>query len=133
MRAELEREADSYTIEWDGDIGAVIHTWTAFTTGQRFRDGCTELLEVIRTRDASKVLIDTRGIQAHDEADKQWLVSEWIPMVIRAGVEYTATVHPDSVIAAMEMEDVAADVADVEGNQLVTGDHDEARRWLAET
>jgi hypothetical protein len=31
------------------------------------------LLDVIRRENESKLLVDTSGIKAHDDADKEWL------------------------------------------------------------
>jgi hypothetical protein len=132
MPRQVAADTEKYTIEIDEDIDAILHTWDAFAAGQEFRDGCNELLDVIRRNDKSKLLVDTSGIQAHDEADKEWLQEEWIPKEIEAGIEYSVTVTGDSVISEMEMEEFVDQAQDLPFTYVMAGDRDEAREWLDE-
>lgn len=132
MSVEVYEEAEHYRIEWDSDLQAVVHFWTDFCTGQDFKDGSNALLEFIRSKDASKMIVDTSGIQAHDEEDKRWLQEVWVPKVADAGVDHSVVVHPDSVISQMEMEDFAQELDGIGLTQYNTSDMEEARRWLAD-
>jgi len=132
MSVQQLRSTDNYTIEYDDDIGAVVFTWDQFTTGAEFREGCEALLDAVRERNTSKVLTDTRGIRAHDAEDQAWMQEDWIPRAQQAGVEHTATVHPDSVIAEMDVEKLVEGADEGLHEPFFTADMDEARRWLAE-
>ncbi len=138
MAREVHAEGEKYRIEWDDDVGALVHTWTGFASGEAFRDGCHELLAAVEERDASKLIVDTSNVQAHDGDDKQWLQEEWTPKTIEAGVEATAMVRSDSVISEMEMDELMGemsedlpDPADGDYDALVTDDMAEARDWIA--
>lgn len=132
MASEVIVDDDKHTIEADDEIDALIHTWTGFSAGQEFRDRCNELLEVIEARDESKLLIDTSGIKAHDEADKQWLQEEWIPKEIEAGIEYSVSVTTDSVISQTEMEEFVDQTSDLPLTYVMASNRSEAREWIAE-
>lgn len=133
MPREVYADTENYTIEYDDDIDAIVHTWTAFAAGEAFREGSNELLDFVRKRDASNMIVDTSGIQAHDEADKKWLQEEFIPQIVDAGIEYSVTVHKDSVVSEMEMEEfVDMTDDDIPMTNVVTGDMAEAREWVAE-
>jgi hypothetical protein len=132
MSTAVLRDADAYTIEYDSELDAVAHTWEEFTSGQEFRDACEELLDCIEQRDTDKVLVDTSGIQAHDDEDQAWLQQDWIPRAIDAGMQYAGMVHSDSVISEMDMEEFMEMVADIPYEPMMTDDIDEARSWLAE-
>jgi hypothetical protein len=132
MAREVHEDTATYTIEWDDDIEAVVHTWNSFSSGQQFRDGCEALLDAIKHYGASRMLVDTREIQAHDKDDQMWLQTEWTPRTIEAGIEATAMVHRDSVISEMELENMMDDMDNVPQEAKVTSDMDEARDWLAE-
>ena len=123
-------DEEAYTITWDDEIDAILHKWEAFVSGQDFRDGCEDLLETIKDQNATKLLVDTQGIQAHDEEDTAWLMEDWLPRVIDAGVMYSVNVYPESVIAEMEMEDVSEQISDTPLTQTMTDDKEEARDWL---
>jgi len=132
MPRQVAADTEKYTIEIDDDIDAIVHTWDEFAAGQEFRDGCNELLDVIRRNDKSKLLVDTSGIQAHDEADKKWLQEEWIPNQIDAGIEYSVSVTADSVISEMEMEEFVDQTQDLPYTYVLAGNMSEAREWLDE-
>lgn len=133
MPRTVTREDSAYTIEWDDDIGVVMHTWEEFVSGAEFRSGCAELADVIEEKGARKLLVDTSGIEAHDDADKAWLQEEWVPRVAEIGLEYSAQVHADSVISQMEMEEFDEEADDDNPlDTFVTGDVGEAREWLAQ-
>jgi len=132
MSTQVAADTQNYTIEVDEEIDAVVFTWNQFVTGQEFREGSNHLLEVIRREDKRKSIVDTSGIKAHDEADKEWLQEEWMPKVIDAGIEYTVSVTGDSVIAEMEMEQFVDQTADLPFTYVLAGDMGEAREWIAE-
>jgi len=132
MPKQVAASTEHYTIEIDEEIDAIVHTWEEFLAGEAFRDGCRELLDVIRQHDKSKLLVDTSGIQAHDEADLQWLEEEFIPAEIDAGIEYSVSVPGDSVISEMEMEEFVDQTSDLPFTYVLAGDLQEAREWLAE-
>jgi len=132
MPRQVAADTEQYTIEIDEDIDAILHTWDAFAAGQEFRDGCHELLDVIERNDKSKLLVDTSGIQAHDDADKEWLEEEWIPETIEAGIDYSVSVTGDSVISEMEMEEFVDQTQHLDYTFVMAGSTDEAREWLDE-
>jgi len=132
MPKQVAESTENYTIEVDEEIDAVVHTWDQFAAGEEFREGCRVLLDVIRRHDKSKLLVDTSGIQAHDDEDKAWLQEEGMPQVIDAGIEYDVTVPGDSVVSEMEMEEFVDQTGDLPLTFVMAGNRDEAREWLAE-
>lgn len=132
MSQQVRVDADTYTIEVDEEIPAIVFRWDEFTSGQAFRDGSNELLEFIRDHDYHKMIIDTSNIKAHDEEDKRWLQETWIPKLIEAGIEYNVSVHADSVISETEMETFVDQAQDLPFTYVLADAVDEAREWLAE-
>ncbi|QLH83153.1 hypothetical protein [Halosimplex pelagicum] len=132
MSAETIEDATNYTIEWDDDIEAIVFTWDEYVSGQTFRDACEALLDAIKRKNASKALTDTRSVNAHDAEDQEWLRNDWMPRALDVGLEYSAIVHPDSVIAEMDVESMM-DGADPSGAApFLTSDVAEARQWLGD-
>ena len=132
MPLEVHEDTDLYTIEYDPELDAIIHTWNEFAEGERFRSGANDLLAFIRQRDTSNLIVDTSGIRAHNEADKEWLETEWVPQIIDAGIRHAATVHKDSVISEMEMEEFVRELDELPYTAMMTADMSEAREWIAE-
>jgi hypothetical protein len=132
MPKQVAASTANYTIEIDDEIDAIIHTWEQFVTGEEFRDGANDLLEVIRDANKSKMIVDTSGIKAHDEADKEWLQEEWIPKTIDAGIEYSVSYPGESVISEMEMEEFVDQTADLPYTYVLASSMEDAREWIAE-
>ncbi|MFC7139186.1 hypothetical protein ACFQMA_04955 [Halosimplex aquaticum] len=132
MSAETIEDTKNYTIEWDDDIGAVVFTWDEYVSGQTFRDACEALLDAIKRKNASKSLTDTRGVNAHDAEDQEWLQNDWMPRALDVGLEYSAVVHPDSVISEMDVENMMDGVEPSGAKPLLTSDMNEAREWIAD-
>jgi len=132
MAVETIADTGNYTIEWDEEIGAIVFTWDEYVSGATFREGSEALLDAIKRRDAAKVLTDTRGINAHDAEDQQWMQTEWMPRALDAGLEYSAVVHPDSVISEMDVESILEGMEHSGADPLLTSDMAEAREWIAE-
>lgn len=131
MPREVREDTDLYTIEWDDDLESIVFTWNEFASGREFKGGARDLLEFARNQDTSKMIVDTSGIEAHDEEDQQWLEEEWMPKMIDAGIQYAVTVHSDSVISEMDMEDLLDDLADLPYEAYMTDSMEEAREWVA--
>lgn len=121
-----------YTLEWDEEIETVVFTWNEFVAGQQLREGAGDLLELIRSKDASKMIVDASNIEVHDKRDQQWLTEEWLPMIAEAGIEYTATVRKDSPLAEMEMNNLRTRLQEHPITSKIAVDKAEARRWIAD-
>lgn len=89
------------------------------------------LLEFFRDKNASKLVVDTRGIDAHDAQDKKWLEEEWTPKMVELGMRHNALVHPESVVSQMEMEQLMEEFDDMPYEPLITSSLSEARQWIA--
>jgi hypothetical protein len=130
MSCEVIAEQRLYTLEWDDGLDAIVYTWDEFAAGETFRDGANDLLEVSRERDTSKLIVDTSGIRARGD-DQVWPENEWVPKIIDAGIEHSATVHADSTVAKTDIE---SSIDDVDGlhTVMMTDSIREAREWTAE-
>lgn len=131
MAPEVAKNTKLYSMEWDDELEAVLFRWNDFAAGERFREGANRLLQYIRSKNATKLIVDTSGITAHRDEDEEWLVQEWIPKIIEAGVKYSATVRQDSAIAKMDMEDFITRIEEHDYVSMMTADMEEAREWIA--
>lgn len=130
---EVVEEGQTFRIEYDADIDAIVHNWEEYTYGEDFKDGCYRLLDALKEHDVRKMIVNTKGIKSHDEEDTEWLENEWIPDVIeQTSVEFSCNVVPDSAIAEMEMEELLNDVDGTDFTVMMSNEMDEARDWLAD-
>lgn len=128
----IRKDSKAYSIRWDDEISAVVFRWNEPASGEQFREGATDLLEFIRAEDATKLIVDTSGIPAHQSEDKEWLSERWVPQIVEAGIEYAATVHRDSVIAGMDIENLHTRIDGHDHTVMTSTSLQEARDWIGD-
>ncbi|MXR52917.1 hypothetical protein GRX03_15060 [Halovenus sp. WSH3] len=132
MGTETLATGETYRMEWDSDLEAVLFTWTSFASGEQFREGANTILEYFETNDVSKLIVDTSGIEAHDDDDQDWLEDEWTPAMIDAGMEYNCVVYPESAIAQMDRDRMQDRLEALPYDALWTDSMEEAKEWMSE-
>jgi hypothetical protein len=117
-------------IFWDDVIEAVVIRWNSVAQEDEFRVPLNKLIELAVIKKAKKVLIDkSPGIVLAEDAN--WLSSEWLPKLLKAGIQYTATVSPDNTITSADIKQF------IEKNTTELSYHDfedihNAVGWLSE-
>lgn len=132
MSVETLEDGDAYTIEYDDDIGGIVHRWDRFVQDETFREGSETMLSAIEDHSVSKLLIDSRELNVVSDEDTEWLFSDLVPRLADAGIRYTVTVYEESTIAKMNMDKIAenAEESNEVGESHMTTDLDDARSWL---
>ncbi len=129
MSLEPYDETEAYTVEWDGELGAVVQEWQTTPDSRSFRNGQAALLSLIEKRDATKILVDSRAFDSFPD-QTEWLREEWAPQLVAAGVEYVAVVYPEDDVAKFELDKIARMDTDPPVESLFAADVPEARAWL---
>ncbi|CAM4498839.1 hypothetical protein FHS16_005458 [Paenibacillus endophyticus] len=80
-------------IFWDEQIETVVIRWNSFATGDELRDPLDRMIELAVIKKAKKALFDNSHVLVLEE-DMKWLSEEWLPRLLNAGIQYTATVNP---------------------------------------
>jgi hypothetical protein len=80
-------------IFWDDVIESIVIRWNSFATGDDFREPLDKMIELAVIKKAKKALFDNSHILVLEE-DMKWLSEEWLPRLLNAGIQYTATVNP---------------------------------------
>lgn len=84
-------------IFWDDVIEAVVIRWNSFAQNEDFRVPLEKMIELAVIKKAKKALSDNSHILLSAE-DAKWLSEDWLPRLLNAGIQYTATVAPDKTI-----------------------------------
>jgi hypothetical protein len=83
------------SIRWNGDIQSVVVEWKAWTDSAAFRAAYDLVLVAIRENRGSRLLIDLRKARVLGEEDQKWIVEDWGPRSVQAGVRRRAIVAPE--------------------------------------
>ncbi|OGX90228.1 hypothetical protein [Hymenobacter coccineus] len=98
-----------------------------------FRALLTHALRAMTRRGWGKLLIDQRKMAPYSDAERAWMVEEWLPRAIReGGYRYGAVVLAENAFARVSMTRLAMASREL-GNTYKTFDtEDEAMGWLTQ-
>lgn len=104
--------------------------WEGFVSRELFREAMDAGIGLLEGRDASKLLGDSREMNTLNQDDQEWSFADWPPRVGAAGLEHLAVAYPESVVAAMSVDNVieATEGDDIE--RTVTDSLNEVEEWI---
>jgi hypothetical protein len=82
------------TVSCDPEVPCLVVQWKGYaTTAQtRFVHEC--VIQLIKKHHVSKILGDDRALVSIATADQHWIVSDWMPRAIAAGLKSAASIKP---------------------------------------
>jgi hypothetical protein len=92
--ASLFRMATEFAVEFDPDVPCVVMRWCGYHTSAAFRANNEQALALIAARGASRLLCDVRTFLLIGASDQEWLIVDWLPRAIAAGLAAAALVTP---------------------------------------
>lgn len=122
-------ESDELVVEWDPAAEAVVMNWLDFASGDAYRTGLNEGLELVERENARNWLADLRELGTVPEADREWTHDEWHPRAFRSSLSNMAVVQPESVVANMSVEDLVSELGENTASR-VFDNRDDASEWL---
>ena len=131
-----------YTIvRWDDQFNGIYVQLLGYIPSEDFREILEKALEFLKLRKAQRWIIDLREHKVTSIEDQNWLVQNWIPRCVAAGLKQVATVVPEDVIAQMGyrrinriVDQTVAEVPTAEPMSAVKSAHfssmEKARQWM---
>jgi hypothetical protein len=119
-------------VTYDHDARTVIMDWQGYFPSAEFRAANERVLTVVQATAATRLLGDITHFVLIGADDQAWLNENWIPRLIRAGVQRCALVQPTYYFNRVAVENVGRQV---DADRLAIGyfgDRESARRWLLE-
>jgi len=78
------------------DVPCIYVQWIDLPPSDEFRKGCNTVLDMLKARGLSKVIVDNSKARLFSVSDQHWLNEDWLPRAEKAGYRYSATVLGDS-------------------------------------
>ncbi len=92
-------EKSFVNISWDEEVGCTIAEWKGFSYGEELRIGMNKILELVKVKNATKTVADLRKMRMTSQEDQDWIIKDWTPRAIAAGIKYAASLVPESQVA----------------------------------
>lgn len=110
-------------------VPCLLLCWRKSATSLQLRFALEHVLEILEAARLDKIIGDDGGILSFSAADQEWIVRNWMPRAMRAGLRAIATAIPFSYSGRLALEPIHASVP--AGLALQSFESvDEAKRWL---
>jgi hypothetical protein len=113
----------------DPAIPCLVVQWRRYATSAQLRYVHERMIALLRENGLAKILSDDTGLPTIHAEDQKWIVENWFPRAIAAGLRTVANKTPDSYFGKLSVTNIQATIA----KDIAVRTFDEladARRWL---
>jgi hypothetical protein len=118
-------------ISVESSVPCVCVKWKRYVTSTQFRYIHEVIIEKLRAHGLTKALGDDSDLLTIHAEDRAWLINDWLPRAIAAGLRMAASKSPASHFGKISVESVVSALSPSIAVQ-VFHDLTTARNWLAE-
>ncbi|HEY4168766.1 MAG TPA: hypothetical protein VGM96_18410 [Reyranella sp.] len=112
----------------DSDVPCLTVVWKRQGTSAQLRALHERLLELLRKYKIHKILGDDTALPLIEPDDQAWIVQDWMPRAVAAGLKLAANKSPEAYFGRLAVETIKASQSLL---AIRSFEHfDEARRWL---
>ncbi|TGN19894.1 methyl-accepting chemotaxis protein [Leptospira idonii] len=132
-----EREEATHELIFRSQIGSLYYVkshnmlevvWTPNFTEERYKEILMSALELIKQKNVTRWMADTRKMGVVTESAQNWVNVNWFPLASNSSLRKMAIVLPDSALAAMSIDDQTLKTGNVELKTLPN--MDAAMAWI---
>jgi len=87
-------------------LNIIIHSWNGFASYNEILEVGKRTLEAVQKEHATRVLYDTRGLEVLDDKSRNYISIEFTIKMIRAGINFSATIMPEDPFAQFSIEEI---------------------------
>jgi hypothetical protein len=117
------------TVSYDPDIPCLVVKWKQYATSTQLRYIHECLVRLIKTHRVSKILGDDMDLVSIAAIDHNWIVHNWMPRAIAAGLKSAASIKPRAHFGQISVDRILSIVP--VGLAIQSFDNFEAaRNWL---
>jgi hypothetical protein len=133
-RSQVIVDTPTVNLVWDDDVKCMRIGWSGeFMSGEDYRSTLLKLLDVLEEKRGSRMLFDMRNMPVMSPDDQAWVLSEWMPKSLKAGLKYSAVVMPQRALSKMTLRHIAKDASVIERQRAYFETLEEATAWLKST
>jgi len=119
------------SIRLDESVQAIVVVWKQHATSSQLRFIHENILHLLEKHRVSKVLGDDTYLPTIHAEDREWIVGNWMPRAIAAGLKFACSKEPNSYFGKISVTSVQS----IAPSGLLTRSFhnlEEAKLWLQE-
>lgn len=121
---------EQVSIEWDEENKIIVSMHKGFVSGEDYRIASNKLLELAILKKAKKYIADGSQAKLISVADQQWIIEDWLPRAIEAGLRYNANILPRSILAQMALNAMGRNAGENPIEAHYFSNREDALAWL---
>jgi hypothetical protein len=102
----MNTRTETYHIQFDPAINAVVMEWNGYSNSNEFREGTEFMLNTMIQHKTSKVLALLKDMTLIGSEDQVWLEKQFLPRAVKFGFKTIAIVRPQSHFNSVAIESV---------------------------
>lgn len=120
------------SITLDDSIPGIVIVWKRYATSTQLRFIHEQIIRLLEKHGVGKILGDDTAIATIHAEDQEWIIKDWMPRAIAAGLKAAASKIPNSYFGKLSIESIQSEVP--QGLILRTFDNNaDARTWLRDS
>jgi hypothetical protein len=123
---------DNYDVCFNETIQYVTMRFKSHVQGDEYREALLKGIGCLQSLHYSKWLVASSSLIVINSEDQLWLMKEWIPASIRAGLKYFAAVLPLSNTGRNIIDNMGLSLSNHSFTYRLFGDESDAVQWLSE-
>lgn len=93
-------------VAYHPQLNIIVHSWNGFSSYNEIQEVGKRTLEAVLKERATRVLYDTRGLEVLDDKSRNYISIEFTIKMIRAGINFSATIMPEDPFAQFSIEEM---------------------------
>jgi hypothetical protein len=118
------------TICWDDTNHWLVLKWIGVIQGEKLKEAANKAIELLKLKGGSKWLADDSEMGAWSQEDVKWLIEDWHPRAVAAGLRYMAIVNPGGALGRLSSNNINRKVVTELVTTVYFGNIEEAKNWL---
>jgi hypothetical protein len=102
----MDANTETYNIQFDQSINAVIMEWNGYANSNEFREGTELMLNTLIQNKTTKVLAQLKDMTLIGSEDMAWLEKQFLPRAVKFGFRTIAIVKPQSHFNRVAIESI---------------------------
>ncbi len=127
-------KSDYAEIIYEKENNLVTLTWKGFVTSEQYREVFGKVKDVIVEKRVARFLANTTDEGPITPQDRKWLETEIVPITVKAGLQYSATIMSKDVFKKYYLSQIknSSEKSGMSGFRIFD-DLEEGRKWLLST
>ena len=132
------RPGDTYlnerwlSIQWDAEYRCVHAEFKAFANSAEFRAGSMKILEAIKDKRSTSLVVDNRRLEGVATEDQLWLRDTWVPLAVAAGLQRIAVVVAHHGLGRIATEQILSQIGQTTFATRTFTTVSEATEWVSD-